>query len=127
METHSTVKIEPVANCNALRMTWQHHVAESDVRDAFKAIVEALESADQPMYVIVDLLQDPLFPLRTTIFEGLRAYRHPKLIEWLIVGGNGMAHMVEATFSTITRRKNVYWFASEQNAIAHIAQTQPEI
>ena len=127
MEIHSTVEIEPIANTNALRMTWQHQVTESDVRAAFKAIVETLESSDQPMYVVVDLLQNPLFPLRATIFEGIRAYRHPKLAAWLIVGSNQMAHMVEATFSAITHRKNVYWFATEQEAFAHMEQAQPEI
>ncbi len=123
MSTNSTVSIERIDGCNALRMTWQHQVVEPDVRYAFREIVDALEETDEHLYVVVDLLSNPEFPMRVTVVEALPAYRHPMLRQWLIVGSNRLAHMVEAVLSGATRRKNVLWFASERDAINHIAQT----
>ena len=124
MDKQITVTVEPIEGHNALRMTWQHQVDEHDVKTAFQQITQALESADAPLYIVVDLLNDPRFPLRATVGEAVKAYRHPSLAAWLIVGSNRLAKTVEATLAALTRRKNVYWFDTEPEALAYMSQDQ---
>ncbi len=122
MSTNHTVSVERIEGYNALRMTWQRQVTETDVRDAFRKITDALENADEPTYMVVDLLSNPEFPMRVTVVEALPAYRHPMLRQWLIVGSNRLAHMVETVLSGATRRKNVLWVSSEEEAVNHTSQ-----
>ncbi len=115
-----TVDVQPLPNYPALKMTWQQQVAPADVVAAFQAITTALNASDQPMFVIVDLLSNPQFPLVTTIHEALTPYRHPHLQEWLVVGSNWMAQAVEGALSKITKQKNVRWFSSEADAVDYL-------
>jgi hypothetical protein len=111
-----------------LLMKWLQEVRVGDVTRAFEHINAILDASDVPMYVIVDILSKPKFPMSETIFSALRGpYRHENLTAWLIVGENRMARMIESVLSNITRRKNVEWFESLQAALAHIAQQSTEV
>jgi hypothetical protein len=122
MESNSTVSINLIEGNDSLRMTWKRDVVEGDVKSAFQKIVTILDKSEKPIFVMVDLRQNPQFPLRTTIIEAMKAYKHPMLTAWLIVGTNSMAKIIEATLSSLTRRKNVYWFVTEQDALAYMSQ-----
>ncbi len=50
-----TVSVEPIAGyTRALKMTWQHKVYTPDVPSAFRAITSFLDTATEPVYVVVD-------------------------------------------------------------------------
>lgn len=117
-----TVNVTPIDDHNALLMSWDSRPNQRDVSDAFQQINAALEKAQSPLYVVVDLRANPAFPLQSTIFGALPAYRHPMLHQWLIVGKNRAAQIIESTLSISTRRKNVLWFDTMEAALAHLAQ-----
>ena len=101
-------------------MIWQHDIIEADVAPAFQKISTALDATKRPLYVIVDLLSNPRFPIMTTVQEALPPYRDPMLKEWLIVGSNWMAKAIESTLARITRHNNVRWFKTEAEALAYL-------
>lgn len=116
----NTVSVEPLEGYPALKMVWQHDVVEADVAPAFAKISAALDATKRPLYVVVDLLSNPHFPIMTTVQEALVPYRDPMLKEWLIVGSNWMAKAIESTLARITRHKNVRWFKTEVEALAYL-------
>jgi hypothetical protein len=116
-----TVSVEPIEGYPALKMIWQHDVIEADVAPAFAKISAALDATNRPLYVVVDLLSSPRFPIMTTVQEALAPYRDPMLKEWLVVGSNWMAKAIESTLARITRHKNVRWFKTEAEALAYLA------
>jgi hypothetical protein len=116
----ATVSVEPIENYPALKMTWQHTVLDADVVTAFQKIMTALDATNRPLYVVVDLLSNPRFPMMVTVQEALPCYRDPMLKEWLVVGSNWMAKAIEGTLARITRHKNVRWFTTEADAIAYL-------
>ena len=116
----ATVRVEPIESYPALKMVWEHIILEADVAPAFQKIMTALDATNRPLYVIVDLLSNPRFPMMVTVQEALPCYRDPMLKEWLIVGSNWMAKAIEGTLARITRHKNVRWFSTEADAIAYL-------
>ena len=120
-----TVDVQPVAGYSALKMTWQHKVRDEDVVIAFRKISDTLANSDNPIYIIVDLLNDPQFPILTTVHEAITPYRHAKLEAWLVIGSNWMAKTIEGALAKITRHKNVYWFRSEDDVLAYLTSHQP--
>lgn len=123
VQTLVTVGVEPFAGVDGtLLMTWQAKIDPQDVKTAFGVIDRVLASADGPVYVVVDLLLNPQFPLSDTMFSALSSYSHPLLAEWLIVGGSRGARAIESFLSRVTGRHNVLWFDSMEEALAHRAQ-----
>jgi hypothetical protein len=116
----STVRVEPLEAYPALKMIWEHTVLEADVAPAFRKIMNALDATNRPIYVIVDLLSNPRFPMMVTVQEALPCYRDPMMKEWLIVGSNWMAKAIEGTLARITRHKNVRWFSTEAEALTYL-------
>lgn len=109
-----SVMVEMTEFPNVIRMTWSHLVNADEVQPAFEMITSYLDNTEKPMYVVVDILADPLFPLRETISSALwTAYKHPMLAKWLVIGTNPLAHAIERTLSRVTGRYNVLWFKSE--------------
>ncbi len=117
----TTVTIEQLANGNAIRMTWQRQVNAQDVERAFTAITDILKEASSPMYVVVDLLSNPNFPIGATLNAALFGpYRNPKLKEWLIIGSNSMAQFIERTLASVTGHRNVRWFKTQEEVSAYL-------
>lgn len=115
-----TVVVQPIDGYhNTLVMTWQQIIHPPDVRTAFEAICGALRSGDGPVYVVVDLLSDPKFPLSETMMSAVNCYANPQLGAWLIVGGNRGARAIESFLARVTRRQNVFWFDTMDEALAY--------
>lgn len=124
MDQSPTIRIESIEGYSALKMIWERDAASADVSPAFSKIREKLETNDRPLTVIVDLSRNPKMPIKETLSAALAAYRHPRLKAWLIIGNNWMARMIEGTLSSITGRKNVFWFTTETEALAHLVESQ---
>ncbi len=116
-----TVRVEMMSQPNAVKLIWEHEVDKADVAAAFDDLLAYLNAAQTQVYVFVDILSNPQFPLRETITHALwKAFRHQQLEEWLVIGSNPLASAIERTLSGITRRKNVMWFKSEAEALAYL-------
>lgn len=127
MDAPATVRVERIDHFPAMLMMWETHVREADVLDAFQTITDILEQSDTPMYCVVDLRRNPIFPLRATLHGALFGpYRNPKLKEWLVLGSNPLARTIEKTLSSVTGRKNVSWFMSYE-AVLDYLQTQADL
>jgi len=116
----ATVAVQPLDGYqNTLLMTWQKIIHPPDVRTAFEAICGKLKSGSGPVYVVVDLLCDPKFPLSETMMSAVNCYANPLLGAWLIVGGNRSARAIESFLARVTRRQNVFWFETLEEALSY--------
>lgn len=116
-----TVTATPIDNYPAWLLAWEHTVNKTDVAPAFRALVQALEASAQPLWIVVDLHNDPVFPLHETITSALWGpFRHKQLREWLVVGSNNTAHLIGRTLSGITGRKNILWFKTIQEVYEYM-------
>ena len=113
-----SITVEGVEGFPALKMTWQGQVKTADVAIAFRRIAAALDSADQPMYVIVDLLSNPQLPTRNAVQDTLPPIQNTRLKQWLVVGSSWMAKSLEGT---IAPQKNILWFHTEGQALAYLS------
>ena len=119
-----TISVETIENYNAIRMVWARHVNGPDVHSAFAQVQAILNASDQQMYVVVDILNQPQFPLGDTLQAAMYGpYRNPNLKEWLIVGTNQFAKMIERVLAATTGRHNVRWFDTEAEALDYLIQT----
>ena len=117
MEQQPTVSIKPFEELCAVKMIWQHDVKASDVRTAFKDISRQQPCPDEPYYVLVDIRSDPQFPLAETIVSALAGpFRDPQLVEWVIIGSNQTAKLIEHMLTRIAKRANVVWFDTPDEA-----------
>lgn len=108
----------------AAMLWWAHAVRREDVVQAFRDLNAILNAASDPIYVFVDLRERPNFPLGDTLRGALDGpFRHPKLKEWLVIGSSPMAHTIGRMLSSITRRHNIKWFNTEQDAINYLKTT----
>jgi hypothetical protein len=106
---------------SALLMTWEHDVNKDDVAPAFEQITEFLNVAPDTCYVIVDLLENPRFPIVETMRRALSGpYNHPKMGAWLVVGSNQLARQIENFLSTVTGKEKVNWFDTIEDAMTHL-------
>jgi hypothetical protein len=118
-----TVVVEPLDDEPALRMTWQQNVTYTDLKQAFADIHKRLNESATPLYVIVDISSHPKFPLSATVAEAAAGpYRNPKLIEWLVIGSDGMARLIANLLGALTGRRNVKWFQSEAEVLAYMEE-----
>ena len=116
-----TVTAKPIEHLHAIKMIWQHSAKTEDIIEAFEQITEYLGQSEELVYVVVDITSKPNFPMAVTINSAfIGPYGHPKLAQWLIVGSNQMARMIERTLSFLARRKNVLWFETEQAVMEHL-------
>lgn len=121
MSTVNVTKIQ--GHKNALLMRWEHDVNKEDVSPAFEEITAFLNISPEKCYVVVDLLQNPRFPMVETMRRALSGpYDHPKMEAWLVVGSNQLARQIENFLSTVTGKKNVYWFDTIEDAMTHLKQ-----
>ena len=117
----TTVSITAIENFDyALRMHWQRHPTEDDVRAAFEAIMTKLDSSDRKVYILVDITSKPRFPMALTVSLSSLAHRHPSMGDWLVVGEHIMAKFIGSTISTLSDSK-VLWFKTEADAMGHLA------
>ncbi len=112
-----------------IRMVWGQHVTDKDVQEAFERIQMLLNKVKEPRCVLVDISQVANMPLTVTFQSAVTGpYRHPRLRNWLIVEPhtNRIAHVAEKLMSSVTRRHNVRWFKSEQDALDFMRQGEQQ-
>ncbi|MBI1276689.1 MAG: hypothetical protein GC179_01040 [Anaerolineaceae bacterium] len=118
-----TTVITEQIDSNIIKMTWANKVNDNDVRKSFKEINQILNDSARPMFVMVNIMSDPQFPIGATLTSALFGpYRHPRLQEWLIVGTNRTAQFIERTLAAATGNSNVRWFTDEAEAIDYAMQ-----
>jgi len=123
MDKKPTVRIAQFGDTAALLMTWAHRVDSRDVHAAFKEIDRRLNESGAANYVVVDLRENPNFPLGATVqAAAFGPYRNPLLEEWLIIGSNPVARTISRILSATTRRSNVRWFDSEAEVHDYLTQ-----
>ena len=115
------VTTTPIEGQPALLMKWPRSVDKESIRTAFRGIMDVLDATGEPIYVIVDLRDDPDFPMTETIQSAYWGpFRHHRLAEWLVVSTNVLGRMIGHTLATITRRNNIKWFDTMDEAMAYL-------
>lgn len=126
--TNSTVSVTPITGRDALLLSWEHRVDKDDVRTAFADMTQYLHEARRPLYVIVDLRKNPVFPLAETItacFWG--PFRHTMLAEWLVVGSSPPARTIGRTLVGISRRDNIRWLQTMEQAEEYLVASVSQV
>lgn len=95
-----------------LRMTWRKHPSRTDTIEAFKVIHLHLRQATSPVHIIVDIRNNPVFPLAVTLNSAMQQQSHRQMGHWLVIGINPMARLIARTLSTIVAN-NIEWYESE--------------
>jgi hypothetical protein len=115
------VTVTPLYDYPALIMTWPRFIERNSIKEAFRTIVEALDESDVPLYIIVDLSANPDFPMTETIQGAyFGPFRHRLLAEWLVVNTNMLGRMIGNTLTSITRRHNIRWLDTMEDATAYL-------
>jgi hypothetical protein len=74
------------------------------------------------VYVVVDILSNPQFPMLETINEAMTVQRNPKLGGWVVVGNSTLARLIATTLKNVSRRDNVRWFKDHDAAQHFLAE-----
>lgn len=122
MDLNATVRVEPVEGyTNAYWLRWNKQVIEADIAPAFHKLTAALDAANSPVYVIVDLRQDPNMPVAATMQETMAGpFRHENMGHWLVIGQNWRAEMIANVITKVGLRTNITWVKTEDEAFAHL-------
>jgi hypothetical protein len=116
-----TVQVDATKHPRAVLMIWEKLVKEADVKMAFREIDHILNTAPEPMVVIVDIAADPIFPLSATLQGALFGpHRNPNMLGWIVVGTNPVARIIESTLSRVSRSTSIYWVNSREEALVMV-------
>lgn len=126
MDSPGPVKISALDAVGNLLMTWPHTIDNGTIANAFNSIRSFLERSDRPMYVVVDLCNNPKFNMSETIFNAFKVHNHPTLAAWLVVGANARAHLIGQAIITATQQTKIFWFDTIEAAEEHIASQTPK-
>ncbi|MBK9122011.1 MAG: STAS/SEC14 domain-containing protein [Chloroflexi bacterium] len=123
----STVTATMMEGLPAAELWWAAAVKREDVIPAFKVLLDLLNQTPQPLCILVDLRERPTFPLTDTLRGALDGvFQHHKLDKWLVVGSTPLAQTIGRTLSAITRRNNILWFKTYDEAIAFLRQHETQ-
>ncbi|MBC6956776.1 MAG: hypothetical protein J5J04_01390 [Anaerolineae bacterium] len=123
----STVTAAMMAGLPAAILWWSANVKREDVIPAFKTLYTLLDDAPQSICILVDLRERPNFPLTDTLRGALDGvFQHHNLDKWLVVGSTSLAQTIGRTLSAITRRSNILWFKTYDEAIAYLKQGETQ-
>lgn len=114
-----TVNITFTSNPTVYRMIWDQNPVENDVRIAFLHIEEILNDTTQETHIIVDLTANPRFPMKATLNGAMKINQHPRMGNWLVIGGNHAARIIGRSLSMLGRM-NVSWYESEEEAMGYL-------
>ncbi len=121
-----SVWLQPVDGYEAWLLVWTRNVLKEDVAPVFAELTQMLDTSPKPLWVIVDLRADPVFPFIETVTAALRGpFRHRNLREWLVVGANVQALIIGRTLSSLSSRTNIRWFTTISQAYAHMSDQTP--
>lgn len=117
----TTVSVTPIEGFQfALRMHWEKAPIVPDINQAFDSIFRKLDTSEQKVFILVDITNNPRFPIAVTLSRASQAHRHPNMGDWLVIGTNTMAKFIGTTISSMSSSK-VIWFDNEQAALQHLA------
>ncbi len=127
MDTPRPVHISTLDAVGNLLMVWPRTIDKGSIANAFRSIKGFLDLSNQPMYIVVDLRNDPKFIMSETILNAVKIHHHPALAAWLVVGANARAHLIGQAIITATQQTKIFWFdtieAAEEHIAAHTLQT----
>jgi len=124
MSRTNTVVVKSI-NQIAILMQWEATINPSDIMAAYTEIQRILEQATNPIYVVVDLTQNPQMPMRETLTGALFGpYGHPMLAQWLVAGQHNIGLMVARLLERTTGKKQVTWFNTIDDALKFVEQQQ---
>jgi hypothetical protein len=125
MEENSTVAVKMLDDNLAILMHWQQDIQPKDVYAAYRRITELLDNAPSPQYVVVDLTENPRFPLHETIKGALFGpYTHRNLVQWLVVGKHAVGQTIARVLASTTGKQLVKWFDTMDEALAYLQQAK---
>lgn len=117
-----TVRVEAVEGRSAVVMSWEHTVHKGDTAAAFQYLMQFLEEAAGPLYVIVDLRKNPTFLLDETFSAALSGpFKHKMLKEWLVVGAGPTARGIGRGLSVVSNRHNIRWYHTMEEALTYLS------
>jgi hypothetical protein len=89
-------------------------------------MTDLLSASAVPLRVVVDVSSNPRFPLSETISGAFWGpFRNQMLTEWLVIGASGMAHTIGRTLIGLSRRDNIRWFETMNEALAYLDAAEP--
>jgi hypothetical protein len=108
---HGGIIMELQPQLSAIKLVWNSAVTEQGVREGFNRVQAQLTESESPQYIIMDISTNPQFPLKETTAAALFGpYRHPMLLEWLIIGDSEQWHFVEHMLHRATNERKMRWF-----------------
>lgn len=117
----STCTITPIDGLPACILWYATRLKSEDISQAFRTLNALIDRSPRPVYVFVDLRQQPQFPLTDILRAALEGpFRNPKLAEWLVIGSTPMAQIIGRTLSAVTLRKNIRYFETEDAAKSYL-------
>lgn len=117
----TTAQVEALFDYRAVRIHWSRRVDMDDMRLAFERVAAILDTAQQPLHLVMDTQNNqsiPLMPLIQGLLNGPLA--HPRLGTCLIVGLSGQARILAKTLGEMARDSDVQWFANDEIAFSHL-------
>ncbi len=116
----ATVWLAPIAGYDrAYRMIWTATPTAADVQTVFNAIYAAQNAATSPIHIIVDLTENPTFPLGITMSAALKAHNHKHMGSWLVVGSNRVARLIGGFLTSF--KKSIEWFDTDEAALMRLS------
>jgi hypothetical protein len=116
-----SITTDNLATEGAIKLICPDTIGANDLQIALNKLVDFLTNSATPLYVIIDLSNDPTFSTQAVIDAGLDGlYRHSQVREWLIIGPSELARMVVNVLKTATTVDRVRWFNSEADVLQYI-------
>jgi hypothetical protein len=110
-----------LATEGAIKLICPDYIGANDLQIALNRLADFLNNSTAPLYVIVDLSNDPTFSTQAVIDAALDSlYRHSQVREWLLIGQSELGRMVVNVVKTATGVDRVRWFDSEADALEYI-------
>jgi hypothetical protein len=103
------------ATANHIIMRWNDVISNGDVERAIREIEQHLILADEPVTIVVDLSANPRYAVHNAV---TRILKNGNIKDLRIVGDNKQAVITASVLSGLTRRKDIEWYPTMNQAVA---------
>ena len=118
----STVSLRQLEGRHVVETIWSQNIDPDDVRDTMCTINTLLDKTSLPLHVIIDIRQNPDFPLWSTIKETMFGpFRHPNMGHWLVIGSNKTAKFIAYILTEVSNRASIVWFDDEASLWQYVS------
>lgn len=122
LATASTVSLRQLEGRHVVETVWSQNINPDDVRNAMRTINALLDKTTLPLHVIIDIRQNPDFPLWATIKETMFGpFRHPNMGYWLVLGSNKTAKFIAYVLTEVSNRASIVWFEDEASLWEYVS------